>query len=84
MAIADLLKGAKTTDKLVSEDGQTEFWPKEALLTLKLSKPFLFELIGYLPLEISKEEELSEYFGDVRNKITRVKTKTNEEIAKVA
>ena len=36
-----------------------------------------------MPLEVSKEEELSEFFGDVRNKITRVKTRTNDEIAKL-
>ena len=83
MAIADLLKGAKTTDKLVSEDGQTELLAKGSSLDFETLKAIPFELIGYLPLEISKEEELSEYFGDVRNKITRVKTKTNEEIAKL-
>ena len=83
MAIADLLKGAKTTDKLVSEDGQTELLAKGSSLDFETLKSIPFELIGYLPLEISKEEELSEYFGDVRNKITRVKTKTNEEIAKL-
>ena len=78
-----LLKGSKTTDKLVSEDGQTELLAKGVLLTFETLKTIPFELLGYLPLEISKEEELSEYFGDVRNKITRVKTKTNEEIAKL-
>jgi DNA-directed RNA polymerase subunit beta len=83
MAIADLLKGAKTTDKLVSEDGQTELLAKGSSLDFETLKSIPFELIGYLPLEISKEEELSEFFGDVRNKITRVKTKINEEIAKL-
>src|SRR5690606_10683762 len=40
-----------------------------------------FELIGYLPLEASLEEKLSEYFADVRNRVNRVRTKANEEIA---
>jgi DNA-directed RNA polymerase subunit beta len=83
MKIADLLKGSKTTDKLVSEDGQTELLPKGSELSFATLQSIPFELIGYLPLEVSKEEELSEYFGDIRNKITRVKTKTNEEIAKL-
>ncbi|MAW06687.1 MAG: DNA-directed RNA polymerase subunit beta [Halobacteriovoraceae bacterium] len=83
MKIADLLKGSKTTDKLVSEDGQTELLPKGSDLTFETLQKIPFELIGYLPLEVSKEEELSEFFGDVRNKITRVKTRTNDEIAKL-
>ena len=39
--------------------------------------------MGYLPLELSLEEELSEYFADIRNRINRVKNKTNDEIAKL-
>jgi DNA-directed RNA polymerase subunit beta len=42
-----------------------------------------FELIGYLPLEVSLEEKLGEYFADVRNRVNRVRSKANEEVAKL-
>ena len=39
--------------------------------------------MGIYHLELSLEEELSEYFADIRNRISRVKNKTNDEIAKL-
>ena len=81
--IAKLLKGAKTTDKLVSEDGSIELLPKGVEVSAEILSSIPFELIGYLPLEASLEEKLSEIFADVRNRINRVRTKTNEEIAKL-
>ena len=78
-----MLKGNKTTDKLVSEDGSSELLGKGTEITLDVLKGIPFELIGYLPLELSLEEELSEYFADIRNRINRVKNKTNDEIAKL-
>ncbi|MCP4913637.1 MAG: DNA-directed RNA polymerase subunit beta [Oligoflexia bacterium] len=79
--IAKMLKGAKTTDKLVSEDGSTELLGKGTEITADTLKDVPFELIGYLPLEASLEEKLSEYFADVRNRINRVRTRANDEIA---
>jgi DNA-directed RNA polymerase subunit beta len=81
--IAEMLKGAQTTDRLVSEDGSTELLPKGAEISIETLKVVPFELIGYLPLEASLEERLGEYFADVRNRINRVRTKTNDEIAKL-
>ncbi len=81
--IAKMLKGAKTTDKLVSEDGTSELLAKGAELNEKVLATIPFELIGYLPLEPALEEQLSEYFADVRNRINRVRTKANDEIAKL-
>lgn len=81
--IAKMLKGVKTTDKLVSEDGTTELMPKGAEVTVDALEKVPFELIGYLPLEASLEEKLGEYFADVRNRVNRVRTKANEEIAKL-
>jgi DNA-directed RNA polymerase subunit beta len=50
--IATMLKGAKTTDKLISEDGTTELLGKGADVTVeKVLSRTSFELIGYLPLE---------------------------------
>ena len=83
LKIADMLKGAKTTDKLVSEDGSTELLGKGAELTSEVLAGIPFELIGYLPLEAELEEKLSEYFADVRNRINRVRNKTTDEIAKL-
>lgn len=81
--IAAMLKGHKTTDALVSEDGTTQLLPKGSDLTGEVLAGIPFELIGYLPLEVSLEEKLSEYFADVRNRINRVRTKANEDIAKL-
>jgi DNA-directed RNA polymerase subunit beta len=81
--IAEMFKGAKTTDKLISEDGTTELLGKGVAITGEILSSIPFELIGYLPLEASMEEKLSEYFADVRNRITRVRQKANEEIAKL-
>jgi DNA-directed RNA polymerase subunit beta len=81
--IAKMLKGSKTTDKLVSEDGSTELLPKGSDINEATLRSIQFELIGYLPLEASLEEKLGEFFADVRNRINRVRSKTNEEIAKL-
>ena len=81
--IVKLLKGAKTTDKLVSEDGATELLQKDVELTVDVLEHIPFELIGYLPLEAALEEKLGDYFADVRNRLNRVRTKANDEIAKL-
>ena len=81
--IAEMFKGTKTTDKLISEDGTTELLGKGIPVTGEVLASIPFELIGYLPLEAVLEEKLSEYFADVRNRITRVRQKANEEIAKL-
>lgn len=81
--IAEMFKGAKTTDKLISEDGTTELLGKGITVTGEILASIPFELIGYLPLEAALEEKLSEYFADVRNRITRVRQKANDEIAKL-
>ncbi|CAM9907569.1 unnamed protein product, partial [Chrysoparadoxa australica] len=79
--IAKLLKGATTTDKLVSEDGSSELLAKGTDINVDVLKSIPFELIGYLPLQPELEEKLSEYFADIRNRINRVRTKANDEIA---
>jgi DNA-directed RNA polymerase subunit beta len=81
--IVKMLKGVKTTDKLVSEDGSTELLPKSAEVTADMLNNIPFELIGYLPLEASLEEKVGEYFADVRNRINRVRQKANDFIAKL-
>ncbi|PIP90620.1 MAG: DNA-directed RNA polymerase subunit beta [Bdellovibrionales bacterium CG12_big_fil_rev_8_21_14_0_65_38_15] len=81
LKIAEMLKGNKTTDRLVSEDGSTELLPKDAEISSEALAKIPFELIGYIPLKPELEEKLSEYFADVRNRINRVRTKANEEIA---
>ena len=83
LKIAQMLKGAKTADALMSEDGSTLLLPKKTEITTEVLYKIPFELIGYLPLEVSLEEKVSEYFADVRNRINRVRTKTNDEIAKL-
>ncbi|MCO4792672.1 MAG: DNA-directed RNA polymerase subunit beta [Bacteriovoracaceae bacterium] len=81
--IAKMLKGVKTTDKLVSEDGSSELLAKGSDITADVLTSIPFELIGYLPLEASLEEQLGEYFADVRNRINRVRQRANDEIAKL-
>ena len=79
--IAQMLKNAKTTDKLVSEDGSKELLPKGQEITLDVLETIPFEIIGYLPMEISLEERLSEYFADVRNRVNKVHQKANDEVS---
>ena len=81
--IAGMLKGAKTIDTLVSEDGSTELLAKGAEITESSLEKVPFELIGYLPLEASLEDQLTEYFADIRNRINLVRQKANDEIAKL-
>ncbi|MCK6594761.1 MAG: DNA-directed RNA polymerase subunit beta [Bacteriovoracaceae bacterium] len=81
--IAEMLKGAKTTDKLISEDGSTELLGKGIEVNGETLSSIPFELIGYLPLEATLEEKVSDYFADVRNRINRVRQKANEEVAKL-
>ena len=79
--IVKMLAGAKTTDKLISEDGSSELLSKGAEVTLETLKNIPFELIGYIPLQPELEEKLSEYFADVRNRINRACTRANDEVA---
>jgi len=82
-SISTMLKGAKTLDTLVSEDGSTELLAKGTEITVDSLATIPFELIGYLPLEASLEDKLTEYFADVRNRINLVRQKANDEIAKL-
>ncbi len=82
-SIAAMLKGAKTADTLVSEDGSTELLAKGSDITEEALTNVPFELIGYLPLEASLEDKLTEYFADIRNRINLVRQRSNDEIAKL-
>ncbi len=82
-AIAEMLKGTKTIDTLVSEDGSTELLGKGSEITIEALSNIPFELLGYLPLEAELEDKLTEYFADVRNRINLVRQKANDEIAKL-
>ena len=82
-SISKLLSGAKTTDKLVSEDGSTELLPKGTEVTEQALAKVPFELIGYMPLEPELEEKLAEHFADIRNRINLVRTRSNDEVAKL-
>jgi DNA-directed RNA polymerase subunit beta len=81
--IAELLKGQKITDVLISEDGSNQILAKGTEITAEVLAEVPFELIGYLPLEASMEEKLGEYFADVRNRINRVRNRANDEIARL-
>ena len=81
--IKKMLKGAKTTDKLISEDGSTELIAKGESLDGDTLDKVPFELLGYIPLQPDLEEKLTEYFADIRNRINLVRSKANDEIAKL-
>jgi DNA-directed RNA polymerase subunit beta len=78
-----LINGAVTIDALVSEDGSEELLGKGSQVTEEVLKKVPFELIGYLPLEADVEEKVSEFFADVRNSINRVRSRANDEVAKL-
>lgn len=81
--IADMLKNEKTLDALVSEDGTEELLAKGSAVTEDILRNVPFELIGYLPLQPELELKVGEFFGDVKNRINRVRQKANEEIARL-
>jgi DNA-directed RNA polymerase subunit beta len=81
--IVRLLDGQKTVDSLVSEDGSSELISSGSNITEDILFKIPFELIGFIPLEAEYEEKLSEFFADVRNEIHLVRTKANDEIAKL-
>lgn len=83
ISIVKMLKGAKTTDKLISEDGSTELISKGAIIDQATLAKVPFELIGYIPLEAELEEKLTEYFADIRNRINLVRSRANDEVAKL-
>jgi len=49
----------------------------------KMLKEVPFELLGYIPLEAEQEEILSEYFADVRNRISGVRQRSTEAIQRL-
>jgi len=81
--IASMLKGNKTTDRLVSEDGTTELLPKNTEVTEEVLASLPFDLLGFIPLKADVEETLGSYFADVRNEINKVRAKANDEISKL-
>jgi DNA-directed RNA polymerase subunit beta len=81
--IVRLLDGQKTVDALVSEDGSTELISKGSSITEETLLNIPFELIGFIPLAAEFEEKLSEFFADIRNEVNLVRTRANEEIAKL-
>ncbi len=81
--IVEMLQGARITDALISEDGSTQLLAKDTEINKETLESIPFDLIGYLPLEAELEEKVSEYFADVRARINRVRTKANDEIAKL-
>jgi DNA-directed RNA polymerase subunit beta len=83
ISISEMLKGVKTIDTLVSEDGSTEILGKGAEITVDALSEIPFELIGYIPLEAENEDKLTEYFADVRNSINLVRQQANDEISKL-
>ncbi len=80
--IVKMLKGEKTVDALVSEDGSQELIAKGSEITEDALKNVPFDLLGFLPLSAESEGKLTEYFADVRNDIQKVRAKSNDEIAK--
>jgi DNA-directed RNA polymerase subunit beta len=82
-SIAEMLKGKKTQDKLISEDGSTELLAKGVDVTEDVLLKVPFDLIGFIPLSSDLEEKLSEFFAEIRNRINKVRQKANDEIAKL-
>jgi DNA-directed RNA polymerase subunit beta len=81
--IVTMLKGEKTADKLISEDGSTELIASGTNITEDVLRNVPFELIGFIPLSSELEEKLSEYFADIRNRINKVRQKANDSVAKL-
>ncbi len=71
--VSALLKGSKTTGKLLSEDGETELLEKGEELTAKSFERIPFELLEYIPVKEDLEKDVSSIIRSAKEKIELVK-----------
>ncbi len=72
-AVASLLKGEKTTGKLLSEDGSETLLEKGEEITLEKLRKIQFELIGFIPLKQSLEDQLTEIMQKSKQQVDLVR-----------
>lgn len=71
--IAELLKGEKTTGKLLSEDGSETLLEKGEDITADKLGKIQFELLGFIPLKQQLEDELSTLMQAAKLKVDAVR-----------
>lgn len=77
------LEGAKTTGKLLSEDGSEELLKKGEDLTKEMLVSIPFELLGYIPVKEDIEQEVTQYMKTAKEKMDVVKAIFKEKTDKL-
>jgi DNA-directed RNA polymerase subunit beta len=71
--IATLLKGEKTTGKLLSEDGSVVLLEKGEEITAEKLAGIQFELLGFIPLKQNLEDDLTQLMQSTKQRIDLVR-----------
>ncbi|MBL7715524.1 MAG: DNA-directed RNA polymerase subunit beta [Bdellovibrionales bacterium] len=71
--IAKVLDGAQTTGKLLSEDGSEELLKKGEKLEKAVLEKIPFDLLGFIPVKDSLEEEVTQVMKTAKEKIEAVR-----------
>jgi len=78
-----ILEGAKTTGKLLSEDGSEELLKKGEDLSRELLSRIPFELLGYIPVKEDLEQEVTQLMKTAKEKMDVVKAIFKEKTDKL-
>ncbi|MGZ6287062.1 MAG: DNA-directed RNA polymerase subunit beta [Bdellovibrionota bacterium] len=71
--LAKLLAGEKTTGKLLSEDGSVTLLEKGEEITVEKLRTIQFELLGFIPLKQSLEDELTTFMQTTKTKLDMIR-----------
>jgi DNA-directed RNA polymerase subunit beta len=77
------LDGAKTTGKLLSEDGSQELLKKGQDLDKDVLSAIPFELLGYIPVKDDLEQEVTQFMKTAKEKMDVVKAVFKEKTDKL-
>ncbi|NUM89483.1 MAG: DNA-directed RNA polymerase subunit beta, partial [Bdellovibrionales bacterium] len=72
--VSAILKGEKTTGKLLSEDGSETLLEKGEEITLDKLRKIQFELIGFIPLKQALEDQLTEIMQKSKQQVDMIRT----------
>jgi len=81
--LQDLLIGNKTTGKLLSEDGKEVLLAKSTIITKENLEQIPFDLVNYIPLETSIEEEVNKIIGSIKKQVETIESIYEERIENI-
>lgn len=81
--LGKVLDGVTTTGKLLSEDGSEELLAKDQKLDKKALETIPFDLLGFIPVEDSVEQEITQIMKAGKEKIEAIRYVFKEKIEKL-